>query len=142
MKPYGLRKGAWTYARNDVDTVLIARPVRARRANRRAIEDGERNAANMGGMHEEIDAHACEAGLPCPTCLRPSRPTAIFIDEVHAMRRGDLVVGDECAPLVRVLRAYAIDDARKAGDDPAVCDMLEAALYPGEDMGRAPVGDA
>ena len=74
--------------------------------------------------------------------LRPSRPTALFLDDIAAMRRGDLVVGDDCAPLVRVLRAYQIDDARQAGADPSTCDMLEAALYPGEDMGRAPTGDA
>ena len=76
------------------------------------------------------------------TTLRPARPTALFLDDIAAMRRGDLVVGDDCAPLVRVLRAYQIDDARRAGGDPAVCDMLEAALYPGKDMGREPVGDA
>ena len=74
--------------------------------------------------------------------LRPSRPTAIFIDDIAAMRRGDLVVGDDCAQLVRVLRAYQIADARKAGADAATCDLLEAALYPGENMGRAPTGDA
>lgn len=76
------------------------------------------------------------------TALRPSRATEVFLDDIAAMRRGDLVVGDDCAPLVRVLRAYQIDDARKAGADPATCDLLEAALYQGEDMGRAPTGDA
>lgn len=76
------------------------------------------------------------------TTLRPSHATKLFLDDIAAMRRGDLVVGDDCAPLVRVLRAYQIDDARRAGADPAACDLLEAALYPGEYMGRTPTGDA
>ena len=45
----------------------------------------------------------------------PSPATRAFLDDIAAMRRGDLHVGDDCAPLVRVLLAYqAEDDARKA----------------------------
>jgi hypothetical protein len=73
---------------------------------------------------------------------KPSRATAIFLDEVRAMRAGTLKVGDDLAPLARVLRAYQINEARAAGADPAACDMLEAALYPGEDLGGPARGDA
>lgn len=45
--------------------------------------------------------------------FQPSPATRAFLDDIRAMRRGDLHVGDDGAPLVRVLRAYQAEDAAK-----------------------------
>jgi hypothetical protein len=44
------------------------------------------------------------------TTLRPSPATERFLEEMRAARRGELHLGDDCAPLVRVLKAYQAED--------------------------------
>lgn len=50
------------------------------------------------------------------TTLRPSPATAQFIEDIRAMRRGELNVGDDCAPLVQVLKAYQAEDAQRVAE--------------------------
>ena len=73
MRPYGspLRGDqSWYYrAGPSPSEEADRRRARARRANLRAIREGERDAANLDGLAEQIEAEACVMGdEPCPTC--------------------------------------------------------------------------
>lgn len=84
MRAYGspIRGGASGYYRASPSPSEEAerRHARARRANRNAIAEGERDVLHLSGMDEEIAAFACESmsmGGPC-TCADQDEIDTIF----------------------------------------------------------------